>query len=148
MPHYALLDESNIVTGVVSGVTDDEETRLAEIFDCTVKRTSYNTQYGIHLLEGTPFRFTFAGKGMTYDETNDVFIPENFTWNSDEGMPMKAKPLDKDGESCVSWVRDTSNNMWKAPLDVPTDYKTTHYEWDESAYQADNTTGWVITEPE
>lgn len=148
MAHYALLDENNIVTSVIGGVDDDKETEYAEKFGCTVKRTSYNTVNGIHLLGGTPFRFTYAGKGMTYDATNDVFIPEGKTWNADEGMPMKPKPTDKDGQSCESWVRDTSINEWKAPLDVPADAETTHYEWDESAYQADNTTGWVVTTPE
>ena len=142
MAHYALLDENNIVTSVVSGVTDDEETRLSEIFNCTVKRTSYNTQYGKHTLGGTPFRYTYAGKGMQYDATNDVFIPENFSWNADEGMPMKDKPLDKDGNVCNSWIRDTETNMWTAPVVVPEDYKTTHYEWSEDSLS------WVVTELE
>ena len=31
--------------------------------------------------------------------------------------------------------------LWVAPLELPSD--NNKYYWDESAYQADNTTGWV-----
>ena len=43
MAHYALLNDSNVVTQVVTGVGDDQESALSTQFDCTVKRTSYNT---------------------------------------------------------------------------------------------------------
>ena len=147
MAHYALLDDNNIVTQVVTGIDDDQESALSEHFKCTVKRTSYNTFNGKHTLGGTAFRFTFAGIGMTYDITNDVFIPTDMSYNNDESMPMKAKPLDKNGQTSNSWVRDTSNNMWKAPLDVPNDAMTVHYQWDESAYQTDDTSGWIQGTP-
>jgi hypothetical protein len=39
------------------------------------KRTSYNTQGGVHTLGGTPFRKNYAGIGYTYDPVRDAFIP-------------------------------------------------------------------------
>ena len=42
-----------------------------------------------------------------------------------------------------SWILDENTCVWKAPIDVPDDASTTvFYEWNESAYQADNTKGW------
>jgi len=35
-----------------------------------------------------------------------------------------------------------SDNDWEAPLALP-DNNFPGYDWDESAYQADNNTGWV-----
>ena len=40
------------------------------------KQTSYNTYGGVHKLGGTPFRKNHAGKGFTYDEDRDAFIPK------------------------------------------------------------------------
>ena len=34
---------------------------------------SYNTQNGIHILGGTPFRGNYPSPGMKYDEVNDIF---------------------------------------------------------------------------
>ena len=41
--------------------------------------------------------------------------------------------------------RDTTTGIWSAPITKPTSGITeaSWYEWDESAYQADNTKGWV-----
>jgi hypothetical protein len=43
--------------------------------------------------------------------------------------------------------------MWDAPISQPelTEEQIearSYYTWDEAAYQADNTTGWVLTTPE
>lgn len=38
-----------------------------------------------------------------------------------------------------SWTLDEINNVWEAPIARPSGA----YRWDEDAYQADNTTGWV-----
>ena len=74
MAHYALLDENNVVTSVVTANSDDLEHSLSAKHNCTVKRTSYNTKGNEHRLEETPFRGNYAGIGYTYDETNDVFV--------------------------------------------------------------------------
>ena len=76
MAHYAFLDDNNIVTEVivgrdewevVDGISDWEEAySLVRGQKC--KRTSYNGN----------IRGVYAGVGMTYDETNDVFVPPVF----------------------------------------------------------------------
>lgn len=80
MAHYAFLDENNIVTEVIVGKDEGEngidwELWYAQFRDQVCKRTSYNTQGGVHLNGGTPFRKNYAGIGFTYDETRDAFIP-------------------------------------------------------------------------
>ena len=99
-------------------------------------QTSYNTQGNQHKLDGTPFRGNYAGIGFTWDEDNNIFWPK--------------KPY-------ASWVKNTTTANWQSPIgDAPAltteqqDQNTaaTHkwvYEWDEDAYQADNTTGWSLT---
>ena len=47
----------------------------------------------------------------------------------------------------------TSAAQWEAPITQPTltddqIAARSYYTWDESAYQADNTTGWVLNTPE
>ncbi|NDF50113.1 MAG: hypothetical protein EB116_08535 [Betaproteobacteria bacterium] len=118
MAHYALLDKRGVVVQVITGVDEDEgiydweqwysaETRL------TAKRTSYNTQGGVHTNGGTPFRKNYAGIGYTYDPQRDAFIPP--------------KPY-------PSWVLNEDTCLWGAPVPMPTDGV---YQWDEA------TTSWV-----
>ena len=99
-------------------------------------QTSYNTKNNQHKLGGTPLRGNYAAIGYTWDENNQIFWPK--------------KPY-------ASWVKHIATASWKSPLgDAPAltqeqqDQNTagTHlwgYEWDEDAYQADNTTGWSLT---
>lgn len=71
MAHYAFLDETNIVTEVITGI---DETELIEGLDAetwygnfrgqTCKRTSYNSK----------IRYNYAGIGYTYDPVDDAFI--------------------------------------------------------------------------
>ena len=82
MAHYALLDENNVVTAVITGKDENElidgvnpETWYGQFHQQKCLRTSYNTQAGIHLTGGTPFRKNYAGIGYTYDENRDAFIP-------------------------------------------------------------------------
>ena len=98
-------------------------------------QTSYNTVSNTHKLGGTPFRGNYAGIGCEWDADNNIFWPQ--------------KPY-------ASWVKDTSDAEWHSPIgDAPAltaeqesqNEANTHgwqYKWDESAHQADNTTGWVI----
>ena len=121
MGHYA-----KVVDGIVKQVIVAE----AEFFDTFVDttpgnwiQTSYNTYAGKHILGGKPLRYNFAGVGYTYHADADAFS---------EPQPY------------ASWTLDTSTYTWKAPISYPSDGKD--YEWNESAYQADNTKGWELIE--
>jgi len=86
----------------------------------TWKKTSYNTYGNVHNLGGTPYRKNFAGVGDKFDAARDAFIePQAF----------------------ASWTIDETTCLWTPPLTVPDD-DSKIYEWNESAYQADNSTGW------
>jgi len=123
MAHYALIDNTNTVVQVITGVDEDviqfdtdgsavggsseaweEFYAFRPWFEgLTCKRTSYNHN----------IRKRFAGIGFTYDPINDVFIEpapypswildSNFDW-----QPPKPRP---DGklfwdESLGDWVED------------------------------------------
>jgi hypothetical protein len=66
------------------------------------------------------FRKNFAGNGMTYDKTRDAFL--------------HPKPY-------PSWTLVEATCQWIAPTVMPDDGK--RYDWNETNYQADNSTGWV-----
>ena len=124
MAHYALLDENNIVTQVITGKDEGEQRDGVDVnweewyrdyhgaADC--KRTSFNTDANTHRLDETPFRGNYATEGYTYDVDNDIFIGP--------------KPY-------ASWVLDTDTYSWKAPVDMPDDGE--EYDWDET------TSSWV-----
>ena len=125
MAHFAILDESNIVTRV-EVINNDvildgdgvEQEQLGIDFLTSLygagnyKQTSYNRN----------IRKNYAGVGYTYDAVKDKFI--------------KSKPF-------ASWSLD-ENDDWKAPITHPDDDKD--YYWNEDNYQADNNTGWVAIE--
>jgi len=133
MAHFAQLDENNIVTQVIVVSNEDtsdingvevEEIGIAfckKIFgvDTNWKQTSYNNN----------IRTRFAGIGYSYNEVLDAFVPP--------------KPF-------ASWVLDNTTAHWISPLGTEparTDAEVEaclYYCWDEDAYQADNTTGWVL----
>ena len=82
------------------------------------KQTSYNTQGGVHKLDGTPFRKNYAGIGYTYDEARDAFIsPKSYS----------------------SWTLNEDTCLWEAPSAKPDDGK--EYIWNEE------TTSWVELVP-
>lgn len=113
MAHYAFLDESNIVTEVIVGKDEGEkgidwEVHYGNFRGQVCKRTSYNTQGGVHTSGGTPFRKNYAGIGYTYDATRDAFIPP--------------KPY-------PSWLLDETTCLWEAPVPMPDGL----YRWDEAA---------------
>ena len=71
MAHYAFLDDSNIVTEVITGIDEtelieglDTETWYANFRGQTCVRTSYNAN----------IRYNYAGVGFTYDPIDDAFI--------------------------------------------------------------------------
>ena len=87
----------------------------------TWKQTSYNNN----------FRKQYAGIGMIYDPVKDKFLGQ---------------------QPHASWSLD-SNDDWQAPITYPTiindgaDPSVWSYmiSWNETKYQADNTTGWEAT---
>jgi len=127
MAHYA-----KVVNGIVEKVIVAE----AEFFDTFVDdtpgkwiQTSYNTRGGVHYEPNshTPssdqskaLRKNYAGIGYTYDKDKDAFY---------EPQPY------------ASWTLNSTTYYWEPPVTYPSDGK--EYIWNESAYQADNTKGWV-----
>tara|TARA_Y100000296_G_scaffold65719_1_gene77447 strand:- start:119 stop:487 length:369 start_codon:yes stop_codon:yes gene_type:complete len=84
-------------------------------------QTSYNTRGGIHYApnsntpdDGIALRKNYAGKGYTYDQTRDAFIPP---------------------QPYPSWLLDEETCLWNAPIPRPDDGKM--YDWNE------DTTSWV-----
>lgn len=72
MAHYAFLDDSNLVTEVITGIDEtelieglDPETWYGNFRAQACKRTSYNNK----------IRYNYAGIGYTYDPIDDAFIP-------------------------------------------------------------------------
>jgi hypothetical protein len=118
MAHYAFLDENYVVTEVIVGKNEsnfDWEAHYGNFRGQLCKRTSYNTQGGVHTAGGIPFRKNYAGIGYSYDPNRDAFIPP--------------KPH-------ASWQLNESTCLWESPVPMPTD--TNQYYWDES------TVSWII----
>ena len=114
MAHYALLDRNNTVVKVIVGASEtsdvyDWELYYTHEYRLTCKRTSYNTQGGVHKLGGTPFRKNYASVGYTYDPILDAFIPP--------------KPY-------ASWILDEATCLWYAPQPMPQTGEI--YHWNES----------------
>ena len=122
MAHYAILDDNNIVTQVITGKDEglhvaDWEAYYQNLTGKTCKRTSYNTTGGVHVGGGTPFRKNYAGIGYTYDESKDAFIPP--------------KPF-------ISWILNEDSCTWESPVPAPATESNEYSYWDES------TTSWIV----
>ena len=129
MSSFAKLNSENIVItveSVVNEVLKDsngiEQENIGIEFLKTLynepnaiwKQTSYNTHGGVHNKGGIPFRKNHAGKGYTYDEDRDAFIPKK-TYNS--------------------WILNEQTCLWEAPIAYPTDGKS--YNWNEQTLSWD-----------
>jgi len=120
MAHFAKLGVGNIVerVAVVSNNVATTEQAGVDFLNNLYntrdvwKQTSYNTQGGVHMLGGTPFRKNYASKGYTYDQEKDAFIPP--------------KPY-------PSWTLNESTCRWDSPVDYPDDGKI--YDWNEETQQ-------------
>jgi hypothetical protein len=71
MAHYAFLDDSNVVTEVITGIDETEtiegltpEEWYGNFREQKCVRTSYNAN----------IRYNYAGIGYTYDPIDDAFI--------------------------------------------------------------------------
>ena len=143
MAHFAQLDGNNVVTQVIVVSNDDtsdsngtETESIGVAFcqkllgaDTNWKQTSYNGN----------LRGNYAGIGYTYMEnvatlgvgSTDIFISQ---------------------QPHASWTISTTAAQWEAPITQPTltddqIASMSYYRWDEDAYQADNTAGWVLETP-
>ena len=99
MSHFAEIDENNLVIRVLVGdnsMPNEGYDWLIDNLGGTWIQTSYNSK----------IRGTYAGIGMTYNQTEDIFItPQPYP----------------------SWTRNGS--FWNAPTPMPTDGK--RYSWNE-----------------
>jgi len=122
LSHFAKVEDGIVTTVIVA----EQEFIDKWHSDGTWVQTSYNTREGVHYGQdgnddgGVALRFRFAAMGMVYDSTNDVFYA--------------VQPY-------ASWTLDETKWQWICPLTYPDD--GIDYTWDEDAYQADNTKGWV-----
>ena len=136
MAHFCKLDDNNIVTQVIVVANEDTtDTNGVEVEEIGVafckkllgaetnwKQTSYNNN----------FRVRYAGIGYSYNEELNAFIPPS---------PFP------------SWILVEETADWVSPLGAAptlTEEQITSrsfYRWNEEAYQADNTTGWVLETP-
>ena len=136
MAHFAKLDENNVVTQVIvvdnKDITDPhtgQEDEILGIAFCKKllggnwKQTSYNNS----------MRVRYAGIGYSYNAALDAFVPP---------------------QPYASWTLDNESADWVSPLGAAPEHTEAEvealsfYRWDEEAYQADNTTGWVLETPE
>jgi hypothetical protein len=114
MSHFAKV-ENGIVTQVI--VAEQDFINSGAVGDpSTWVQTSYNTQSGVHLGGGQPFRKNYAGIGYSYDPVRDAFIPPKL-FNS--------------------WILQEDTCMWMPPFPRPEDDK--YYVWDEE------TVSWLET---
>ena len=103
MSHFAEIDNNNIVQQVI--VAEQDFINSGAVGDSFLwVQTSYNNN----------FRKNYAGKGYTYDQTRDAFIPP---------------------QPYPSWLLSEDTCLWDAPIPYPDDGKM--YDWDE------DTTSWV-----
>tara|TARA_R100001163_G_scaffold61896_1_gene52230 strand:- start:507 stop:905 length:399 start_codon:yes stop_codon:yes gene_type:complete len=126
MAHFAELDKDNKVLRVVVGCNTDiannggeQSTQAATHFETVVPLSADGVKW-MQTSYNNNFRKMYAGPGFIYDETNDRFLTP------------------KPG---ASWTYDTNGDL-VPPISQPSEDKI--YRWDEDAYQADNTAGWVL----
>ena len=147
MAHFAQLDDNNVVTQVIVVSNDDTsdsngvETESIGVAFCQKllgaetnwKQTSYNSN----------MRGNYAGIGYTYMEnvatlgvgSTDIFIGQ---------------------QPYPSWTISTTAAEWQPPSNpgaapTLTDEQIaagSYYVWNESNYQSDPATAWVLTTPE
>ena len=144
MAHFAQLDENNVVTQVIVVSNDDTsdsngtETESIGVAFCQ-KLLGADTNWKQTSYTGS-MRGNYAGIGMTYMEN----VPTLGVGSTDVFLPQQPH---------ASWTISTTEAQWEAPITQPTLTAEqvsagSYYSWDESAYQADNTTGWILNTPE
>ena len=138
MAHFAQINSDNIVTNVIvvnnedcldSDNNESEAVGIAFCKDLLGADTNWvQTSYNNNL------RFRYAGIGMKYDSTNNVFY-----------YPTSPYP---------SWVLNTSTWVWDAPVALPDDVgyddadnptEIVSYDWDEDSTSWTNRTVTALT---
>jgi len=150
MAHFAKLDANNIVTKVI--VVDNRDVQDAngvevesfgiahcqkhEGYDSVWKKTSYNAA------RGQGYRGNFAGIGYTY-MTNVATLGVGST---DIFIDQKPYPSWIVGVSTAWWY--PPNNPGPAPeLTNAEETAGKYYSWNESNYNSNPSTAWVLTTP-
>ena len=127
MAHYAKVLDGKVIKVIVAEA-DFFKTFIDETAGTWIQ-TSYNTRGGVHYEpnsntassdQSKALRKNYAGLGFIYDKDKDAFY---------EPQPY------------ASWTLNSTTCYWEPPVTYPSDGKS--YVWDESAYQADNTKGWI-----
>lgn len=116
MAHWAELDENNVVLRVTVGDNNNPDEGYQWLIDNLGGRwlkCSYNTIDGIHILGGTPLRWTYPSIGYLYFEDIDSFV-----------APSEHK----------GWVLNKETRKWEAPIPKP---DSGHWIWD------DETQNWI-----
>ena len=123
MPYFAKVNDSGIVASVIEAEQDFIDTQEGTwVEGSSDGNGSLSRAFG-----DTPLlRKNYVSVGHIYDSDSDVFY--------------EPKPH-------ASWTLNDDSFLWEAPIDKPSDAYVNGgdkaYEWDEDAYQADNTKGWA-----
>lgn len=127
MAHYARV-ENTIVKEVIVAEQDFIDNMVANAAGEWIQ-VSYNTRAGVHYDPETGLPSDDQTKAL---RKNYPSVDWNYSIDADAFYPP---------QPYSSWTLNETTYLWEAPLTYPTDGLV--YEWDEDAYQADNTTGWV-----
>ena len=94
-----------------------------------VRRTSYNTQGGVHKLGGTPFRKNYAGVGYMYDPVRDAFYaPQPYpSWTLNEDTCYWEPPVPRPEGMEWYWKEDTTE--WVDYVYFNPENKQPHPSW-------------------
>jgi hypothetical protein len=123
MAHYAQINDSNIVLQVIVVSDSNAPDETAGVAFC--KNLLGSGTNWVQTSKTRSIRYRYAGIGMKYDSTNDVFY---------------------DQQPYASWTLNTSTWLWNSPVAMPSDAgiddaenptELVTYDWDE------DTTSWV-----
>lgn len=140
--NYAKLNEDNIVLHVIN---------LDNGLDINPETNEVDHEYAANYLTNL-----YGGKWVnTSVILSQKFVDEDYVDQTDDEYRRSAQNGDRYDEELdafispqpfPSWVLD-SKYRWIPPVPMP-DFSgladQTYYTWDEDAYQADNTQGWVL----
>ena len=162
MAHFAKLDENNEVIEVIvisnEMLQDDNGNEVEQLgIDFCESLFGQNTIWKQTSFNGN-IRKQYAGIGMLYDETNDVFLTEQpfaswsldsnfdwqppvvyptdhkfYTWNEDDQTWDEFIP----NQPFDSWTWNEPSLEWQPPIDYPSDYDTVGYQWNEETLSWD-----------
>ena len=135
MAHFAELDSDNVVQQVI--VVSDKNTSDSDGNESEAVGIAYcQSLYGSDTI-WKQCSYTMSRRG--------IYPGVGCLYNSDLDMFHLSSPY-------PSWVLQ-SDARWQAPIDIPSDLTNEelmqgyHYDWNETAYQADNTKGWTLVVP-